>query len=125
MKRVEDNREVNCVRMSSWAMALVETGSMTDNMSTNEEVFCIAKILIALCGTLLGYWLSSLEAQGEPHWVSGDYNKVSYTTFIGPVEIFPARLRSTFHGISVVLGKAGVTIGVFGSPYAAQPNMHK
>ncbi|KAF0892428.1 hypothetical protein E2562_015490 [Oryza meyeriana var. granulata] len=36
------------------------------------------------------------------------------TTFIIPAEIFPARLRSTCHGISGAVGKIGAIVGVFG-----------
>ncbi|KAF8091847.1 hypothetical protein N665_0433s0015 [Sinapis alba] len=43
------------------------------------------------------------------------------TTFIIPAEIFPARLRSTCHGISAATGKAGAIVGAFGFLYAAQP----
>ena len=42
------------------------------------------------------------------------------TTFIVPAEVFPARLRSTCHGISAAAGKAGAIIGAFGFLYAAQ-----
>ncbi|XP_024384156.1 probable inorganic phosphate transporter 1-3 [Physcomitrium patens] len=42
------------------------------------------------------------------------------TTFIIPAELFPARLRSTCHGISAAAGKAGAIIGAFGFMYAAQ-----
>ncbi|KAJ7542335.1 hypothetical protein O6H91_10G101600 [Diphasiastrum complanatum] len=42
------------------------------------------------------------------------------TTFIVPAELFPARLRSTCHGISAACGKAGAIIGAFGFLYAAQ-----
>ncbi|KAI9116799.1 hypothetical protein K1719_012165 [Acacia pycnantha] len=42
------------------------------------------------------------------------------TTFIFPAEIFPARLRSTCHGISAAAGKAGATIGVLGFLFVAQ-----
>nr|BAA20522.1 phosphate transporter [Catharanthus roseus] len=44
------------------------------------------------------------------------------TTFVVPAEIFPARLRSTCHGISAAAGKAGAIIGAFGFLYAAQPS---
>ncbi|KAL2469721.1 Inorganic phosphate transporter 1-4 [Abeliophyllum distichum] len=43
------------------------------------------------------------------------------TTFVVPAEIFPARLRSTCHGISSAAGKAGAIVGAFGFLYAAQP----
>ncbi|KAL7144950.1 hypothetical protein ABFS83_07G046000 [Erythranthe nasuta] len=42
------------------------------------------------------------------------------TTFVVPAEIFPARLRSTCHGISAATGKAGAIIGAYGFLYAAQ-----
>ncbi|KAM6544542.1 hypothetical protein CsatB_025278 [Cannabis sativa] len=42
------------------------------------------------------------------------------TTFVVPAEIFPARLRSTCHGISAAAGKAGAMVGAFGFLYSAQ-----
>jgi MFS transporter, PHS family, inorganic phosphate transporter len=45
-------------------------------------------------------------------------------TFFVPAEIFPARLRSTCHGISAAAGKAGAIVGAFGFLYAAQ-DTHK
>ncbi|EEF37829.1 inorganic phosphate transporter 1-4 [Ricinus communis] len=42
------------------------------------------------------------------------------TTFIVPAEIFPARLRSTCHGISAASGKLGAMVGAFGFLYLAQ-----
>ncbi|KAH7522096.1 low affinity inorganic phosphate transporter 1 [Ziziphus jujuba] len=42
------------------------------------------------------------------------------TTFVVPAEIFPARLRSTCHGISAAAGKAGAMVGAFGFQYAEQ-----
>ncbi|XP_020972509.1 inorganic phosphate transporter 1-4-like [Arachis ipaensis] len=40
------------------------------------------------------------------------------TSFVVPAEIFPARLRSTCHGISAAAGKAGAMVGAFGFVYA-------
>ncbi|CAI8582950.1 unnamed protein product [Vicia faba] len=42
------------------------------------------------------------------------------TTFVVPAEIFPARFRSTCHGISSAAGKLGAIIGAFGFLYLAQ-----
>ena len=42
------------------------------------------------------------------------------TTFIIPAELFPARLRSTCHGLSAASGKAGAIVGAFGFLYASQ-----
>ncbi|QCD97739.1 inorganic phosphate transporter 1-4-like [Vigna unguiculata] len=42
------------------------------------------------------------------------------TTFVVPAEIFPARFRSTCHGISSASGKLGAIVGSFGFLYLAQ-----
>lgn len=42
------------------------------------------------------------------------------TTFVVPAEIFPARLRSTCHGISAAAGKAGAIVGAYGFLYSSQ-----
>ncbi|WVZ59136.1 hypothetical protein U9M48_009329 [Paspalum notatum var. saurae] len=131
-------------------------------MSALEEVFRIsrAQTLIALCGTVPGYWFTvalidivgrfAIQLMGflmmtvfmlglaipYHHWTTpGNHTGfvVMYaftfffanfgpnsTTFIVPAEIFPARLRSTCHGISAAAGKAGAIIGAFGFLYAAQ-----
>ncbi|KAL5784228.1 hypothetical protein ACOSQ2_006620 [Xanthoceras sorbifolium] len=36
------------------------------------------------------------------------------TTFVVLAEIFPARLRSTYHGISIAASKVGAMVGAFG-----------
>jgi MFS family permease len=38
------------------------------------------------------------------------------TTFIMPAEIFPARVRTTSHGIAATIGKAGAAVGTFSFP---------
>ncbi|KAL5218221.1 hypothetical protein ABZP36_018905 [Zizania latifolia] len=131
-------------------------------MNALEELYRIsrAQSLIALCGTIPGYWFTVafidivgrfwiqimgffmmtvfMLALGVPyeHWTQPAHHTgfvVLYgltfffanfgpnsTTFIVPAEIFPARLRSTCHGISAAAGKAGAIIGAFGFLYAAQ-----
>ncbi|GKU86331.1 hypothetical protein SLEP1_g868 [Rubroshorea leprosula] len=42
------------------------------------------------------------------------------TTFVVPAEIFPARFRSTCHGISAAAGKLGAIVGAFDFLYLAQ-----
>ncbi|KAF9682603.1 hypothetical protein SADUNF_Sadunf05G0126100 [Salix dunnii] len=133
-----------------------------NTMSAMEELFKIARaqFLIALCGTVPGYWLTvflidhigrfTIQLIGfffmtvfmfvlaipYHHWTLKENNIgfiVIYgltfffanfgpnsTTFIVPAEIFPARFRSTCHGISAAAGKAGAIIGSFGFLYAAQ-----
>ncbi|KAF3335200.1 putative inorganic phosphate transporter 1-4 [Carex littledalei] len=131
-------------------------------MSALEELFRIsrAQTLIALCGTVPGYWFTvafidivgrrKIQSLGflmmtvfmlglalpYHHWTTPG-NHIGFvvmyaftfffanfgpnsTTFIVPAEIFPARLRSTCHGISAAAGKAGAIIGSFGFLYAAQ-----
>lgn len=133
-----------------------------NTMSAVEEVYKIARAqtLIALCGTVPGYWFTvflidkigrfSIQLIGfgmmtlfmlglaipYHHWTTSG-NHIGFvvlygltfffanfgpnsTTFIVPAEIFPARLRSTCHGISAAAGKAGAIIGSFGFLYAAQ-----
>ncbi|CAL4942109.1 unnamed protein product [Urochloa decumbens] len=131
-------------------------------MNAVEEVFRIARAqaLIALCGTIPGYWFTvalidvvgrfAIQLMGffmmtvfmlglavpYHHWTTAGHHTgfvVMYgftfffanfgpnsTTFIVPAEIFPARLRSTCHGISAAAGKAGAIVGAFGFLYAAQ-----
>jgi PHS family inorganic phosphate transporter-like MFS transporter len=131
-------------------------------MNAIEEVYRIsrAQTIIALCGTVPGYWFTVafidiivrfwIQLMGffmmtvfmlglaipYHHWTTpGNHTAfvVMYgftfffanfgpnaTTFIVPAEIFPARLRSTCHGISAASGKCGALIGAFGFLYAAQ-----
>ncbi|KAF3499122.1 hypothetical protein F2Q69_00041499 [Brassica cretica] len=93
-------------------------------MNGIHEVFMIARAqtLIALCSTVPAFPYN--------HWIKPD-NRIGFvvmysltfffanfgpnaTTFIVPAEIFPARLRSTCHGISAATGKAGAIVGAFG-----------
>lgn len=132
------------------------------SMSALDELFKIARAqtLIALCGTVPGYWVTVflIDRMGRfaiqligfffmtvfmfllaipyQHWTRPENNVwfiVIYsltfffanfgpnsTTFVVPAEIFPARFRSTCHGISAAAGKAGAIIGAFGFLYASQ-----
>ncbi|KAK8968021.1 Inorganic phosphate transporter 1-6 [Platanthera guangdongensis] len=135
------------------------------SMNALEETFKIAKAqsLIALCGTVPGYWFTvalidvigrfTIQVLGfsmmtifmlglaifYTYWRTPGHHIgfiVMYgftfffanfgpnsTTFIVPAEIFPARLRSTCHGISAAAGKLGAIVGSFGFLYLAQnPN---
>ncbi|KAI4369686.1 hypothetical protein MLD38_018101 [Melastoma candidum] len=131
-------------------------------MNAIHEAYRIARAttLIALCGTVPGYWFTValidhlgrffIQLMGfffmtvfmfalaipydywkeRPHRVGFIvmYSLTFFfanfgpnaTTFIVPAEIFPARLRSTCHGISAASGKAGAIVGAFGFLYAAQ-----
>jgi PHS family inorganic phosphate transporter-like MFS transporter len=131
-------------------------------VSALEEMYKAsrAQALIALCGTVPGYYVAILlidvigrwiiQLQGfffmsvfmfalaipYNHWVNHDhvgfiiiYGLTFFfsnfgpntTTFIVPAEIYPARFRSTCHGISAASGKLGAIVGAFGFNYVAQP----
>ncbi|CAO2190247.1 unnamed protein product [Urochloa humidicola] len=131
-------------------------------MSALDELYRIARAqsVIALCGTVPGYWftVALIDVLGRfkiqlagfffmtvfmlglavpyHHWTTPGnaagfvvmYGLTFFfanfgpnaTTFIVPAEIFPARLRSTCHGISAAAGKAGAIVGSFGFLYLAQ-----
>jgi MFS transporter, PHS family, inorganic phosphate transporter len=133
-------------------------------MNAIEEVYRIARAqtLLALCGTVPGYWftVAFIETIGRfwiqfigffmmtvfmlglaipyHHWTAPGHHTgfiVMYgftfffanfgpnaTTFIIPAEIFPARLRSTCHGISAACGKAGAIVGALCFQQASQDN---
>ncbi|KAF8680829.1 hypothetical protein HU200_045526 [Digitaria exilis] len=135
-----------------------------ETMNALEEMFRIsrAQTLVALCGTIPGYWFTvffidivgrfAIQLGGfffmtvfmlglaipYHHWTTPGNHAgfvVMYaftfffanfgpnsTTFVVPAEIFPARLRSTCHGISSAAGKSGAIVGSFGFLYAAQSN---
>ncbi|KAK4278570.1 hypothetical protein QN277_016401 [Acacia crassicarpa] len=131
-------------------------------MNAIQEVYAVARaqVLIALCGTVPGYWftVAFIDILGRffiqlmgfffmtvfmfalaipyDHWTKKE-NTIGFltmyaltfffanfgpnaTTFIVPAEIFPARLRSTCHGLSAAAGKAGAIVGAFGFMYLAQ-----
>ncbi|KAM1044649.1 hypothetical protein ACFX2I_035637 [Malus domestica] len=133
-----------------------------ETMNAIEEVYRIARAqtLIALCGTVPGYWFTvafidrigrfAIQLMGfffmtvfmfalaipYEHWTHKD-NRIGFvviysltfffanfgpnaTTFVVPAEIFPARFRSTCHGISAASGKLGAIVGAFGFLYLAQ-----
>ncbi|KAK9724337.1 hypothetical protein RND81_05G065400 [Saponaria officinalis] len=136
--------------------------SPAKEMSATKEVYMIARAqtLIALCGTVPGYWftVAFIDIIGRwiiqmigfimmtifmlaiafpyTHWQKKE-NRIGFiimygltfffanfgpnaTTFVVPAEVFPARLRSTCHGISAATGKAGAIIGAFGFVYLSQ-----
>ncbi|KAJ4844152.1 putative inorganic phosphate transporter 1-3 [Turnera subulata] len=92
-------------------------------------------LMMSICMAILGFQYGNLRGEKCP---KGSHKKTDYcggnpamftvlfgltfffanfgpnsTTFIVPAEIFPARFRSTCHGISAAAGKAGAIIGAF------------
>ncbi|MCL7049675.1 hypothetical protein MKW94_003377 [Papaver nudicaule] len=108
----------------------------------SEEVFKMtrAQNLIDLCNTMMVFFFMTMFMFANTffynYW-SKKENLIGFvimyaltfffanfgpnsTTFIVLAEIFPARLRSTCHGISTTAGKAGAIIGAFGFLYVPQ-----
>ncbi|KAG6597367.1 putative inorganic phosphate transporter 1-7, partial [Cucurbita argyrosperma subsp. sororia] len=83
-------------------------------MNAIEEVFKIARAqtLIALCSTVPDHRIGFVVMYSLTFFFANFGPNA--TTFVVPAEIFPARLRSTCHGISAASGKAGAIIGAFG-----------
>ncbi|KAM0941532.1 putative sugar transporter, major facilitator superfamily, MFS transporter superfamily [Dioscorea sansibarensis] len=85
--------------------------------------FFMAVFLFALAGPYDKYWHDHTNG-----WFMVLYGLTFFfsnfgpntTTFIIPAELFPARLRSTCHGISGAAGKVGAIIGSFGFLWASQ-----
>ncbi|KAG5554348.1 hypothetical protein RHGRI_012014 [Rhododendron griersonianum] len=153
-----------------WRMKMPETSryialiTKNANLATEDmakEVYQVsrAQALIALCGTVPGYWFTVFFIDKIGRWaiqLQGFFfmtvfmfalgipfhlwtlHKIPFiimysltfffsnfgpnsTTFVVPAEIFPARFRSTCHGISAAAGKAGAIVGASGFLYASQP----
>ncbi|GLJ22749.1 hypothetical protein SUGI_0428530 [Cryptomeria japonica] len=91
---------------------------------------------IQLFGFLLvSVWITAIALPLDTYWQDPS-NKIGFlaiyslacffltfgptsTTFIVPEELFPARLRSTCHGLSAAAGKVGGLIGTFGFVFAS------
>ncbi|KAL9379617.1 hypothetical protein Peur_028099 [Populus x canadensis] len=116
------------------------------SMNAIEEMYHLSKAmsLIALVAMVPGYWFTYGYLRGEKK-LFGPYSEKEFcgghpimftviygltfffanfgphsTTFMVPAELFPARFRSTCHGISAASGKAGAIIGAFVVQYYTQ-----
>uniref|UniRef100_A0ACD5VBK7 Uncharacterized protein n=1 Tax=Avena sativa TaxID=4498 RepID=A0ACD5VBK7_AVESA len=86
--------------------------------------FLMAAFLFALAGPYDHYW----RGNAKNAWYIVLYALTFFsanlgpntTTFILPAELFPARLRSTCHGISAAAGKLGALVGTVGFLWASQ-----
>ncbi|XP_059075340.1 low affinity inorganic phosphate transporter 3-like [Cryptomeria japonica] len=80
--------------------------------------FFMSVFLFALAIPYESYWAQKAHRHGFLAIYSMTFFFSNFgpntTTFIVPAELFPARLRSTCHGISAAAGKAGPIIGAFG-----------
>ncbi|WVZ84143.1 hypothetical protein U9M48_031204 [Paspalum notatum var. saurae] len=114
---------------------IVLCGTLPGYFFTVAFVDRIGRIKIQLLGfTMMSVCIICLAVPYDGFWARHKYGfAVIYgittffanfgpnaTTFIIPAEIFPARLRSTCHGISGAFGKIGAIIGVFGFLQAAK-----
>ncbi|XP_010227723.2 probable inorganic phosphate transporter 1-10 isoform X2 [Brachypodium distachyon] len=86
--------------------------------------FLMAVFLFALAGPYDHYW----RGNAKNAWYIVLYALTFFsanlgpntTTFILPAELFPARFRSTCHGISGAAGKVGALVGSVGFLWASQ-----
>ncbi|KAH7572947.1 hypothetical protein JRO89_XS03G0040700 [Xanthoceras sorbifolium] len=99
------------------------------NNNAIEEVYRNAKaqILIALCSTVPGYWfrVALIDKIDKVGWFAIQLMGFFFMTvfmfalailyhYWTILEIFPAKLRSTCHGISTAAGKVRAMVGAFG-----------
>lgn len=103
-------------------------------------VYCIermGRVRIQMMGFLfMGIWLFAIGIPYDSYWMQRGKGSVGFmvlyglifffsnfgpntTTFIVPAELFPARFRSTCHGISGAAGKVGAIVGSVGFLWAS------
>ncbi|XP_052160218.1 probable inorganic phosphate transporter 1-9 [Oryza glaberrima] len=84
----------------------------------------MAVFLFALAGPYDGYWRDHAKTAGYIVLYSLTFFSANLgpntTTFILPAELFPARFRSTCHGLSGAAGKLGALVGSIGFLWASQ-----
>uniref|UniRef100_A0A0D9WPV1 H(+)/Pi cotransporter n=1 Tax=Leersia perrieri TaxID=77586 RepID=A0A0D9WPV1_9ORYZ len=84
----------------------------------------MAAFLFALAGPYDGYWRDHSRNAGYIVLYSLTFFSANLgpntTTFILPAELFPARFRSTCHGLSGAAGKLGALVGSIGFLWASQ-----
>uniref|UniRef100_A0A0E0LB38 H(+)/Pi cotransporter n=1 Tax=Oryza punctata TaxID=4537 RepID=A0A0E0LB38_ORYPU len=84
----------------------------------------MAVFLFALAGPYDGYWRDHATHAGYIVLYSLTFFSANLgpntTTFILPAELFPARFRSTCHGLSGAAGKLGALVGSVGFLWASQ-----
>uniref|UniRef100_A0A0E0LB37 H(+)/Pi cotransporter n=1 Tax=Oryza punctata TaxID=4537 RepID=A0A0E0LB37_ORYPU len=84
----------------------------------------MAVFLFALAGPYDGYWRDHATHAGYIVLYSLTFFSANLgpntTTFILPAELFPARFRSTCHGLSGAAGKLGALVGSIGFLWASQ-----
>ncbi|PQQ11224.1 putative inorganic phosphate transporter 1-9 [Prunus yedoensis var. nudiflora] len=93
----------------------------------------LLQTIVAICSTIPGYWFTvyfidrigrrKIQMMGFMVLYGLTFFFANFgpntTTFIVPTELFPARFRSTCHGISGATGKVGAIIGAVGFGWAS------
>ncbi|KAL6839769.1 hypothetical protein ACP4OV_030457 [Aristida adscensionis] len=134
---VTDNPFKRTIRLAKLHTAITLCGTLPGYFFTVAFVDRIGRVRIQLLGfTMMSIFVLCLAAIPYDHWTEKGTKcgfAVMYgltfffanfgpntTTFIIPAEIFPARLRSTCHGVAGAFGKIGAIAGVFSFRYTEE-----
>ncbi|RLM64849.1 putative inorganic phosphate transporter 1-13 [Panicum miliaceum] len=122
-----DNPFKQMINVTALHTVIALCGTLPGYFFTVALVDRFGRVRIQLLGfTMMSVFIVCLAVPYDQYWTKQKYGfAVMYgmttffanfgpntTTFIIPAEIFPARLRSTCHGISGAFGKIGAIIGV-------------
>ncbi|TKW03375.1 hypothetical protein SEVIR_7G020000v4 [Setaria viridis] len=123
------------IKTTALHTAIALCGTLPGYFGTVVFVDRIGRVRIQILGfTMMSVLIICLAAPYDHYWTKQHKNKYGFavmygmttffanfgpntTTFIIPAEIFPARLRSSCHGIAGAFGKIGAIIGVFALRY--------
>ncbi|XP_039771782.1 putative inorganic phosphate transporter 1-13 [Panicum virgatum] len=124
-----DNPFKRMINVTALHTVIALCGTLPGYFFTVAFVDRIGRVRIQLLGfTMMSVFIVCLAGPYDQYWTEHKrgfavmYGMTTFlanfgpntTTFIIAAEIFPARLRSTCHGISEAFGKIGAIIGVFG-----------
>ena len=124
-----DNPFKRMINVTALHTVIALCGTLPGYFFTVAFVDRIGRVRIQLLGfTMMSVFIVCLAGPYDQYWTEHKrgfavmYGMTTFfanfgpntTTFIIAAEIFPARLRSTCHGISGAFGKVGAIIGVFG-----------
>ncbi|CAN6247642.1 unnamed protein product [Urochloa humidicola] len=130
-----DNPFEQMIKITKLHTTIALCGTLPGYFATVALVDRIGRVRIQILGfTMMSIFIVCLAVPYDHHWTKHKnrygfavmYGMTTFfanfgpntTTFIIPAELFPARLRSTCHGIAGAFGKVGAVVGVFAFRYA-------